>query len=272
MLTPLILALSGVTTLSMGLLVWLLWSRPQSLSWAGSPSWSSGLLTRLGERTRRRLSSDVALQAEVLQIPSHELIGMGLGVALLVGLGVAALFPVRWLGILAALAAFYIGPSFSVRRRFKAYQQALRLGFETQVLLLRIYFDLGQSVTTAFRTMRTALHGYTLAEVDRLLGDLAQGQGDAAFKTWAGRTQLDEYRLLADTIVQQRGRALRGDALDSLDTLLTANRQQSMKTLTDRLTGGGALVPILATLSVTTLYLYALMSHIQGLGSLNFKL
>ena len=270
MVQPLVFALGGATSVSLGLFLWLWMSRPRPLSWDGRPGMADDLISAAAIGIRRRLSPQALAQADVLRLSPRQLLWMGLGISAIVGLGVAALFPIRWMGIPAGIAAFYLAPSMSVKSQFKNYQRTMRMAFETQVLLLRIYFDLGMPVTTAFRTMRAALHGAAQYEVDRVLSDLAEGNGDAAFREWAERTQLMEYRLLADTIVQQRGRALRGNALDPLDTLLTANRQQSMKTLTDKLMSGGAAVPILSTLSVTTLYLYALMSNVQGLQALNF--
>lgn len=262
--------LVGLAGGSLGLALWWVLSPVRPLRWEVAPTgWRAGVV-QVGERMRRRLAPEVLAQAEILQLSSWSLVWMAVGLAIIAGVGTAALLPVRWMGIPVAVAAFYVAPSMSIRRRFRAYQRQMRVAFESQVLLLRIYFDLGMSVTTAFRTMRSALHGSARQEVDRLLSDLAEGRRDGAFEEWGRRTQLMEYRLLADTIIQQRGRALRGAALDPLDTLLTANRQQSMKTLTDKLTAGAAAVPILSTLSITTLYLYALMSNIQGLQALNF--
>ncbi len=271
-LTPWAAGLSGLAAGSSAVLVGLLLSRPQPLRWAAGPRGVVGWINRYAAQTRRRLSPAVLAQADVLQLSARQVLALAAGGALVVGLVVAALLPVRWLGVPAAVTGFYLTPSLQVRQRFRAYQEAMRAAFEVQVLLLRIYFDLGFSVLEALRLMRSALYGPARQELDRLLSDLAEGRRDAAFHAWAARTGLLEYRLLADTSVQQRGRALRGDALDPLDTLLAANRQQSMKTLTDRLASSAATTPIVAVMAVVALYLYALFARVPGLHSLNLHL
>ena len=264
------IGLGGVTAASLGLGVGWALARPRPLRWTGIGGRVDGLVNALAGWLRRHLQPAVLTQADVLQIASRELLGIGLGAAVGVGLGVAVLFPVRWLGLFAAAAAFTLAPTVTVRRRFRAYQSAMQMAFEPQVLLLRIYFDLGMSLPMALRTLRDALHGAAQRELDRVLSDWAEGRRDAAFHAWAARTQLMEYRLLADTIVQQRGRALRGSALDPLDTLLVATRQQSMKTLTDQVLANAGVVPIVAAMALTLLYLYALVANVQGLQALHF--
>lgn len=269
-MTPWIDALGIAVVLSVGWGAWLAMTWPQPLSWhAPLPKWEQGL-NEMARRVRLRLSPPVVAQADVLKISGQWLLGMGLSMGVLGGLMMALVLPWHWLGIPFGLVLFYVAPSWSVRRQFQRYQLIMRMAFETQVLLLRIYFDLGMSVTAALRAMRTALDSTARQEVERVLQDLAAGNQDQALLAWAERTQLMEYRLLARTIVQQRGRALRGEALEPLEVLLTANRQQSMKTLTDKLTSGAAIVPILSTFAVTLLYLYALMTSIHGLQNLQF--
>ena len=258
------------TAASMGLGVWLWSGRPRPLQWAALEGRAGGWGNALAAWVRRHLRPAVLAQAEMLEISSRELLGSGLVMAAIAGTVVGGFLPVHWLGLPIAAATFGVAPSLRVRWRFGAYQRAMRGAFEPHVLLLRIYFDLGMALPTALRLVREALSGDAQRAMDRLLGDLTEGHRDAALHAWAERTQLMEYQVLADTLVQQRGRALRGAALDPLDTLLTASRQQSMKTRTDRLLAGAPAIPILASLSVVLLYFYALIAGVQGLQALHF--
>lgn len=266
--------LMGAAGVSWGVVVWVGLSRPRRIRWTRPTGWLHRVIAGGAGRLWRQLSPTVLRQAETLHISSRDLFWSGLGWAVGTGVGVGVIATWRglpWMmGLVAAALAFYVAPSVTVRSRFRRYQNVMRLAFETQVLLLRIYFDLGMSLTTALRTMRDALGGHAQQELDQVLRDLATGQRAAALVAWADRTQLDEYLMLADTLVQQRGRALQGNALDPLDTLLTAGRQQSMKTLTNRLTAGASATPILATLALVILYLYALFASIPGMHALRW--
>jgi Flp pilus assembly protein TadB len=214
----------------------------------------------------------VAWEADVLHLSARHLLIWSIVLTLPLGVVLGLLTRTWWLGVILAVAGFYLLPNLRVRLSYKSYQTAMRIAFETQVLLLRIYFDLGMPVVTAFRAMRVAVSGVAQQEIDRVLSDLSAGQRDAAFEDWAQRTQLLEYRLLANTIVQQRGRALEGETMKPLEILLSANRQQTMKILTDKLMTSAAAVPILSTLAVLILYIYALMVNIRGMQALHFHL
>lgn len=259
----------GVASGSVGGIVWLLLSVPRPLTWHRPPGrWSRGLGQAV-QGIRRRLSPTVRRQADVLAWTPRQLFWQSVAMA-----GVLGTILMVWQGVVVglgvAVAGFYVAPAVLVRRRFHHYQEALAAAFETHVLLLRIYFDLGMPLLTALRQMRAALRGPAHTELDRLLGELVQGPTTHALRAWADRTQLMEYRMLADTLMQQQGEALRGEALAPLDTLLTAQRTQTMKNRTDKLTSGAAIVPILATVAITLLYLYGLMVHIPGVHALHF--
>lgn len=265
--------LAGVVGFAAALLIGVLLSSPPALTWQRRISWRTKLITGMGERIRKGLTPEAVLQADVLGLSPMNLILMGLTAAVVLG-GLTAVFlrPARWLGVFTAIGGFYLGPSWIVGRRFREYQQAMQTAFETHVLLLQIYLSLRQPIATALKTMRGALNGSPQHELDRLLGDMTAGRGDYAFTRWANRTQLPEYRMLADTIIQQRGRGLTGDSLEPLDTLLAANRQQNMRSLTNLLSAGGFIVPMLCALAIATLWLYGLFSGVPGLSELRVML
>ena len=263
-------AAAMVVTFSTGLVVWWLLMVPRPLRWVRVPSWGDVLLTGLTAHLFRHLSQETARRAQVLHLAPRKLLVWSLLMALMVGVALGFVLHAVWVGGVLTVLGFYGLPSLRVSLSYQAYQRAMREAFETQVLLLRIYFDLGMPVVVAFRAMRIAVSGVAQREIDRVLSDEAAGARDQAFTDWAQRTQLLEYQLLANTIVQQRGRSLAGNALKPLEILLSANRQQTMKMLTDKLMTSAAAVPIFATLSVLILYLYALMVNIRGLSALHF--
>lgn len=261
--------LAGLAGGSAGAALWLVLSWPRALVWEAHSRWMGRRISQVARGMRRRLHPHVLIQADVLAWSPRQLFWRSMATAGVLGIGVG--FIVGWLwGLIIAGAAFYVAPAWMVRQEFRRYQRALAQAFETHVLLLHIYFELGMPLLTAFRQMRLALRGPAQAQMERLLGDFAQGHPDAALRAWAARTQLMAYRMLADTLIQQRGQVLQGGTLDPLDTLLSAQRTQTMKSQTSKLSSGAAIVPILATLAITLLYLYGLMANIPGLNALHF--
>lgn len=269
MSTTLWIALIGVV-LGTGLTSWWLFMFPRPLRWVRVPRWGDVVLGALTAHLLRHLSQETARRARVLHLAPRKLLVWSVLMAFALGGTLGVVLHSVWVGGLVMVLGFYGLPSLRVSLSYQAYQRAMREAFETQVLLLRIYFDLGMPVIVAFRAMRIAVSGVAQREIDRVLSDEAAGARDQAFTDWAQRTQLLEYQLLANTIVQQRGRSLEGNALKPLEILLSANRQQTMKMLTDKLMTSAAAVPIFATLSVLILYLYALMVNIRGLSALHF--
>ena len=261
---------AALATLAAGALTWLLLSYPRPLRWTQMPRMGEVILAGLSRHLFRHLNAATAEKARVIQLTPRRLFVWSFGMALGLGLVSGLITRTWWFGCVIAVGSFYLLPAFRVSLSYKSYQRAMREAFDTQVLLLRIYFDLGMPVILAFRAMRMAVYGVAQGEIDRVLSDEAAGARDQAFTDWAQRTQLLEYQLLANTIVQQRGRALAGDALKPLEILLNANRQQNMKMLTDKLMTSAAAVPILATMSVLLLYFYALIAGLHGLSALNF--
>ncbi len=255
------------------LVAWALLSRPAPLTWHYEPRWGVRFIGNVGIRLQKGLTPDAVTRAEVLGITPRDLVLMGL-IAGLVGGGLGAVFiqPFRWIGVVIGALMFYIAPSSIVNSRFKNYQQAMQTAFENHVLLLQIYLSLRKPIMTALKAMRDTLSGYPQRELDQLLADLTDHRGDQAFVEWGHRTQLPEYRLLANTIVQQRRRTLNGDSLEPLDTLLAANRQENMLSLTNRLGAGGVIVPMLATFAIATLWMYGLFAGVSGLSSLRIGL
>ncbi len=265
--------LAGVVGGAVALVVGVSLMRRPALSWQPSRRLGFHLLSGVGNRMKKGLTPEAVRQADVLGLTPTDLVLMGLMATVVLGGGTAIIFrPAPWLGVLTAAAGFYLGPSWIVGHRFRAYQKAMQTAFETHVLLLQIYLSLRKPIAIALKTMRSALSGHSQHELDRLLAELTAGRGERAFTTWADRTQLPEYRMLADTIVQQRGQGLTGESLEPLDTLLAANRQENMRSLTNLLSAGGFVVPMLCALAIATLWLYGLFSGVPGLSELHVML
>lgn len=261
----------GIWVMALSVMMTQMLLRPHPLRW-GSPSNARAAESGWIPRWFSSLKPEVIDRASILGIAPKRL---ALSVVLLLGgyIIFCLVFPPLGIkGLVLIVPAIFVLPRTLVNRRYKRYQLDMQRAFETHVILFRIYFGLGFSLSQSLRLMHTSLRGYAKQEIAHLLDDLTTGRGDAALVDWGSRIGLMEYEVLSSTLVQQHGRALTASTLDPLDTLVTASLEQTMRRGTDKMVSKAAMIPIIATMSTGILYMFGLFSGIPGLSSIGLRL
>lgn len=257
-----LISVAGLFT--MGTL-WRLLHPPRAADWTVPVPWFERGLAGLDARLRQGWNSKTQRQAATLAMPSWHVVGLmltALAGGVLVGLDVGQGW-ILALGIGGLLA--WKGPAWVIGRRFRSWQTQMARDFPPLVLMLRIYLDLGEPLTEALAHTRPALSRHGQSELDRLGAALQTGERQTALKTWARRTDLSSYALLADTLAQGWDQGLTADVLTPLDTLILASREQGTRSLTARLDGMATIVPIIAAFGELLVVLYALLVG-NGIG------
>ncbi len=261
----LIMGLWGVSGILGGLFVWKAMTPPQAIGWQSSIPWFERALAGMDRRLRARWNPKTQRQAEILSIPSWRVLGLYGMAAAGGGLVGFDLGHHIWLSLILAALAAWKGPAWMIGKQFQSRQKSLMRDFPPLVLMLRIYLDLGEPLAEALSHTRPALSRIGQGELNRLLSALQMGVRQAGLKTWAKRTGLTNYLLLADTLSQGWDQGLDADALMPLDTLIKSSREQGTRTLTDRLDGMATIVPVIAAFGVMSVLLYALLVG-SGIG------
>ena len=244
------------------LAAWALWqalSPPRPLSWTPDTPWLERAMHRVDAGIRARWTTATQHQAQILGLPSWQIVGYYSAAAVIGGLGGYDLHHQVWMALGVGLVALWQGPPWIIRQMFGKRQRVLARDFPPLVLMLRIYLALGQPLAQALAATRPALSRLGQAEVNRLLAAIQRGD-PAALKAWAQRTGLSTYRLLADTLAQGWGQGLTADALVPLDTLIRASREQGTRALTDRLDSLSTIVPVIAAFGVFLVLLDAIVA------------
>lgn len=247
-----------VASISMGFF-WQLIHPPTPLRLAPVASWTERWAPEAGTRLMRRWNQVTKDAAKVFAVTPAQ---VGVQSALFGGVTAAALwFVIRaplWVALPAGLLVGWQLPPYLLKSRYIRWRQAVLGDFPTITLLLRIYWDLGYSVPESLLAVRPAIGPAMQGEVDRILGDIAQGERGSAWTAFSQRVHHSSIHLLAQVVRQNWDRKLSGEALNPLDTLVETTRVQQLTALTDQLDAVSTVVPILAIMGMITVFIFAL--------------
>ncbi len=247
--------------------IWLSFNHPHSLTWNQNQTFWEHIATNFDTWIRARWVEKTRRQALILRITPQVLLQYIVISAVSVMAIIWFLFHNIFLIVILGALAGYFSPTWIINRRFKQFQGFLRRDFAPLVLILRIYFDLNLPVDQAFLASSQALGKTSQKEIHRLLTAINTGaDAQHAMEDWGKRPNIMEYRLLSETIAQNWGSSLTGDALTPLDTLIEANREQGTRSLTDRLDAVSTMVPILSAFGILIMVMFILLYSSFGGG------
>nr|WP_014107002.1 hypothetical protein [Sulfobacillus thermotolerans]AEP14339.1 putative type II secretion system protein [Sulfobacillus thermotolerans] len=258
-------SLITLTGVGSGLFLWGLLHPPQPIGWQPVPSWLDRTLQHLDQRLRARWTPQTRQRAEILAMPPWQVVGLYALAALGGGVVAFDLSHNAFVVLLGAGLVAWKGPAWLIGQQFHTRQKFLARDFPPLVLMLRIYLDLDEPLPVALAHTRPALSRVGQLELNRLLSALQMGARHGALKSWARRTGLTPYALLADTLAQGWDQGLTAEALTPLDTFIKSSREQGTRALTDRLDGMATIVPVIAAFGVMAVLLYALLIG-SGMG------
>lgn len=251
--------LCGCVGAMVGLMVWRATNPPRAIGWTPPNLSFDRWLVRADHWLRARWAPVTRQHAEILEMPPWQVVALYVAAGLGGGLvGLDLIHGIPGAVVLGGLAAWK-GPSWLVSQQFQRRRHVLNRDLGPLVLLLRIYLDLGRPLPEALALSRPGLSRLARSELDRLLADITQGKRTVALKTWAKRSGVADYTILADTLAQGWDAGLSGATLSSLDTLIDAARDQGTRSLTDRLDGMASFLVPIAGLGVMLLVFTAMV-------------